>query len=58
MGWSSSSMESACVIREVAQDVWTFSCLFSRFGTVPVEGRLAAVKLSNCVCHELDASDD
>ncbi|KAI0634788.1 hypothetical protein C8Q77DRAFT_1253637 [Trametes polyzona] len=36
-----------CAIREVAKDVWTFSCPFSRFGLFPVGGRSTAVKLSN-----------
>ncbi|KAI0654936.1 hypothetical protein C8Q70DRAFT_1058112 [Cubamyces menziesii] len=38
---------SKCAIREVAKDVWTFSCPFSRFNLLPVGGRSTAVKLSN-----------
>ncbi|KAH9849551.1 hypothetical protein C2E23DRAFT_351528 [Lenzites betulinus] len=36
-----------CAIREVAKDVWTFSCPFYRFNLFPVGGRSTAVKLSN-----------
>jgi len=35
------------VIREVAKDVWIFSCPFKRFGIMPVGGRSTAVKLAN-----------
>ncbi|RPD56934.1 hypothetical protein L226DRAFT_491143 [Lentinus tigrinus ALCF2SS1-7] len=36
-----------CAIREVAKDVWTFSCPFSRFNLFPVGGRSTAIRLSN-----------
>ncbi|GJE86473.1 hypothetical protein PsYK624_025530 [Phanerochaete sordida] len=35
------------VVREVAQDVWTFSRPFARFGLVPIGGRSTAIKLSS-----------
>ncbi|KAH9948003.1 hypothetical protein B0H21DRAFT_821354 [Amylocystis lapponica] len=38
---------SNCAIRQVAKDVWTFSCPFARFGLFPVGGRSTAVKLQN-----------
>ncbi|KAM5541758.1 hypothetical protein V8D89_004487 [Ganoderma adspersum] len=40
-------MASKCAIREVAKDVWTFSCPFSRFNLFPVGARSTAIKLSN-----------
>ncbi|KAI1788068.1 hypothetical protein LXA43DRAFT_668296 [Ganoderma leucocontextum] len=40
-------MASKCAIREVAKDVWTFSCPFSRFNLFPVGSRSTAIKLSN-----------
>ncbi|OSD02699.1 hypothetical protein PYCCODRAFT_1452177 [Trametes coccinea BRFM310] len=44
---SSTHNDSKCAIREVAPDVWTFSCPFSRFGLIPFGGRSTAIKLSN-----------
>ncbi|CCM05095.1 uncharacterized protein FIBRA_07302 [Fibroporia radiculosa] len=44
---STASSAGKCVIREVAKDVWTFSCPFSRFGLFPVGGRSTAIKLRN-----------
>jgi len=41
----SASLNSNCVIREVAKDVWTFSSPFSRFGLIPFGGRSTAIKL-------------
>ncbi|KAH8110274.1 hypothetical protein DFH11DRAFT_796980 [Phellopilus nigrolimitatus] len=38
---------SETVIREVAQNVWTFSRPFARFGFLPFGGRSTAVKLAN-----------
>ncbi|TFK49377.1 hypothetical protein OE88DRAFT_1719794 [Heliocybe sulcata] len=38
---------SSTVIREVAKDVWTFSCPFSRFNLIPVGGRSTAIKMTN-----------
>ncbi|KDQ60122.1 hypothetical protein JAAARDRAFT_32495 [Jaapia argillacea MUCL 33604] len=38
---------STTVIREVAKDVWIFSCPFARFGVIPFGGRSTAIKLSN-----------
>ncbi|EPQ53608.1 hypothetical protein GLOTRDRAFT_78633 [Gloeophyllum trabeum ATCC 11539] len=35
------------VIREVAKNVWTFSCPFSRFNLVPFGGRSTAIKLAS-----------
>jgi hypothetical protein len=35
------------VIREVAQNLWTFARPFARFNLVPVGGRSTAIKLSN-----------
>ncbi|KAI0088875.1 hypothetical protein BDY19DRAFT_153309 [Irpex rosettiformis] len=36
---------SSTVIREVTQDVWTFSRPFARFGLFPIGGRSTAIKL-------------
>ncbi|TBU55408.1 hypothetical protein BD310DRAFT_933782 [Dichomitus squalens] len=36
---------NSCVIREVAKDVWTFSCPFQLFNLFPVGGRTTAVRL-------------
>ncbi|KAI8986645.1 hypothetical protein BD414DRAFT_416221 [Trametes punicea] len=44
---SSKRGNTKCAIREVAKDVWTFSCPFARFGLFPVGGRSTAVKLDN-----------
>ncbi|OSX63613.1 hypothetical protein POSPLADRAFT_1169083 [Postia placenta MAD-698-R-SB12] len=42
---SAASINGKCAIREVAADVWTFSCPFSRFGVVPLGGRSTAIKM-------------
>ncbi|TFK88552.1 hypothetical protein K466DRAFT_598542 [Polyporus arcularius HHB13444] len=38
---------SDIIIREVAQDVWTFSRPFVLFGTLPIGGRSTAIKLES-----------
>ena len=41
------SQRNILLCLQVAQNVWTFSCPFARFGILPVGGRSTAIKLSS-----------